>query len=146
MPPRVARVLVCLVTITVALTGPLACGKPSSGDAPASATSASAPAISASASMSASASASGSASIAPSAAASEVTAFVTFRVPLKTKPGAAVKVAHQPAAIVDGKVEIRGRVGQTVMVTARDGEGHLAVQKVTIEAEGAIPSEIDLSK
>jgi hypothetical protein len=141
MPRRVAAVLVSLI----ATTGLLACGKPSSGAAPASAPSASSSTISASASVSVSASASALASAAPSTSASEVVGFLTFSVPLKTKPGAAVKVAHQPATIVDGKVEVRGRVGQTVMVTARDAEGHLAVQKVTIEADGPIPAAIDLS-
>jgi hypothetical protein len=134
-------VLACLV----AIAGPFACAKPSSGGAPAGAASAAAASISASASTPTSASASERASAAPSASAAEINAFLTFKVGLKTKPGAAVKVAHQPATIVDGKVEIRGRVGQTIMVTARDADGHLAVQKVTIEAEGPIPAVIDLS-
>lgn len=145
LPPRVARLLSVASVASFPLL--LACGRRDhAGGAPPAASSSASPSTWASPSASVSASTSASAAQSALAPTASEGAFLVFKVPIKVKPGATIKVAHQPAAVVDGAVEVRGRPGQSVMVTARDEAGHLSVQKVTIEADGPVPGVIDLSK
>lgn len=145
MSPLARIVVAALVPLIV---GSVACGRrdQASGASPGASVGSSAvasapPSVSSGGGSSMAASA--SSALAPVASEG---AFLTFKVPIKVKPGATIKVAHQPASIVDGAVEVRGRAGQSIMVTARDEAGHLSVQKVTIEAEGPVPASIDLSQ
>jgi hypothetical protein len=149
MSSPVRIVVAALVPLLLPLiAGSVACGRRDHAPAGTGAPSA----VSAAASSAPSASPSGSTSTVASVSATGLApvasegAFLTFKVPIKVKPGATLKVAHQPATIVDGAVEVRGRPGQTIMVTARDEAGHLAVQKISIEADGPVPASIDLSQ
>ena len=69
-----------------------------------------------------------------------------FSIPITVRPGAVVRVGRRGAAIVDGKIELRGSVGQTLTITARAPDGKLAVQKVALEADGPVPATIDLAR